>query len=365
MSPAHDNWTILLIGPIPPPYGGQSVLVESILESKISEKINLTVLNIAHEKPGFIKRAILSAVFLVRLICILVTVNGLKLLHIHTSAGPAFWEKSLFVIAGKLFGKKVILHLHGGRLVSFWNEAGNFKKFIIRKILNCCDAVIVLSTGGRSFVEMEISSSARILVLPNAVESVTGQVVSSPDNVTFLYVGHLKPEKGLLDLLHAFRECRNLTNRAIRLKIMGGGDTEENETIIKNAYTAAGLDEVSFVGVLTGADKWREFFSSDVFVLPSHSEDMPMTILEAMACGLPVIATSVGSIPDVIENGINGYLVTSHNPSYLAEKMALLAEHSDIRQAMSMANRQKVREDYSFDRFQNDLEKVYLDALAK
>lgn len=364
MNPAPDPTTILLIGPLPPPFGGQSVLVKSILESGIAKKFNLKVLNIAHERPGFMKRTILSAIFLFRLIRLLANEKKLKLLHIHSSAGPALWEKALFIAAGKFFGKRVILHLHGGRLVPFWNEAGNSKKIIIRKILDSCDAVIVLSTGGRSFVEREIGSSSRVSVLPNSVESVAGEALPSADGVTFLYVGHLKAEKGLLDLLHAFRECGNLTRHAIRLKIMGGGDTDENEMIVKNAYAAAGLSGVSFVGVLTGADKWREFFTSDVFVLPSHSEDMPMTILEAMACGLPVISTSVGSIPEVVEDGRNGYLVASRDFSSLAEMMARLADHCDIRQSMSMANRQKVRDQYSFERFQDGLEKVYRDALA-
>lgn len=364
MSALSHDIGILMIGPFPPPYGGQSVLVKNILESNLAKRFRFHLLNVSHSKPHVVGRLLLMTRFTGKLLATFLRVPGIRLVHIHTSAGPAFWEKAFFTMIGKLFGKKVVLHLHGGRLVSFWNGSGYFRKYIIRKILNVCDTVIVLSAGGHVFVTQEICSTVRTAVLPNAVKLITGHTVHQNSSVTFLYVGHLKIEKGLLDLLHAFSACRNLTGRAIKLKIMGGGDTDKNEKIIREAFTTAGLEGISFVGVLTGADKWREFFSSDIFILPSHSEDLPITILEAMACGLPVITTPVGSIPEVIKNGINGYLVAPRSPSNLAEKMVLLAERPDIRKEMALANIKTVQKEYSFERYQNDLEKVYLNALA-
>jgi len=341
------------------------VLVQNILKSKLADRFNFRLLNISHNNPALLRRLLLMICFVTRFLVTLLQSPDIGMIHIHTSAGRAFWDKSLFIMFGKLLGKKVLLHIHGGRLATFWNEAGTFKKSIIRKILNVCDAVIVLSAGGKTFVKQEIGSSTRVVTLPNAVESLSGQATVSGEQITFLYVGHLKPEKGLIDLLNAFIMCCNSTSRPIRLKIMGSGDTEANEKIIKEAYSESGLAGISFVGVLTGTDKWREFFSSDVFVLPSHSEDMPMTILEAMACGLPVIATTVGSIPEVIENGVNGYLVKPCDISALAEKILQMAENPPLRKAFSIANRHKVLECFSFSNYENRLEGIYCNILHK
>jgi glycosyltransferase involved in cell wall biosynthesis len=92
---------------------------------------------------------------------------------------------------------------------------------------------------------------------------------------------------------------------------------------------------------------------------------MPISILEAMACGLPVIATSVGSIPEVIEDNVNGYLVAPHQPATLAAKMAQLVRDDDLRRIMGSANRDKVRRGYSFEEYERKLENIYLALLAE
>jgi len=355
-----------MIGPIPPPYGGQSILIQNILESRLAIQYNFRILNISHNlirHPFY--RTILTLRFVARMIRLLFRFPEIGLIHIHTSAGIAFLEKGIYVLLGRVFRKNVILHIHGGRFPLIWNRAGNIEKRFIRHILNSCDSIIVLSQSGQSFFTREIATSSKVFKLPNAIRFRNENRKAPEEEVVFLYVGHLKPEKGLFDLLDAYRECSLLVpGRKISLRLIGCGDNEENEDRIKRTYEASGLAGISFLGIRTGAEKWNEFALADIFILPSHSEDMPVAILEAMACGLPIIATSVGSIPEFIEDNINGYLVSPRQPSALAEKMAFLVRNSDIRQTMGSSNREKVRREFSFEEYERKLGDVYLSFLS-
>ncbi len=94
-------------------------------------------------------------------------------------------------------------------------------------------------------------------------------------------------------------------------------------------FAAAELPNIEFLGTLVGEEKWRQFSSADIFVLPSHTEDMPVSILEAMAVGLPVIATEVGSIPEVIDHGVSGFLVKPHDAAGLQARFGCWLKISD------------------------------------
>jgi glycosyltransferase involved in cell wall biosynthesis len=363
MKKQDDRPTILMIGPLPPPLGGQSILISNILNSGLASRFCYVVMNVSHDSPGVGKRLVLAVFFACRLILILITNPAIKLLHIHTSAGIAFFEKSLFVTIGKLFGKKVILHVHGGKFRSFWDNATGRKKNLIRSLLNLNDALIVLGVTWKTFYEDEVKCRCKVAVLVNAIKVHPIAQSAKSDVVTFLYVGHLKREKGVLDLLEALLAMPESSRQSICLKLMGGGDTQQNEKIVRTAYAEAGLSCVEFLGQLSGDEKWHQFNSANVFVLPSHSEDMPITIIEAMGLGLPVISTDVGGISTMVQDGVNGYLVKPHDVAGLAAKMQLLAEKPDLRLVMGQASKQKYADSYSFGEYEIRLESLYCDLL--
>lgn len=353
-----------MIGPLPPPFGGQSILISNILESGLANRFRYVVMNVAHDSPGAAKRTVLAMAFASRLLFLLISNPAIRLLHIHSSAGIAFFEKSLFAAIGKLFGKKVILHIHGGRFRRFWDEAGAWKIKLIRGLLNLNDALIVLGQPWQTFYEDEVKCRCKVAVLANAINVKHIGPLVREDAVTFLYVGHLKREKGLLDLLEALRSMPESSRQSIRLKLMGGGDTQENEKLVKAAYSEANLPCIEFLGPLSGEEKWRQFGSADVFVLPSHSEDMPITILEAMALGLAVLSTDVGGIPSMVQDGVNGFLVKPHDPAELASKMQLLAGNPDLRITMGQASKKTHEENYSFEKYEIEIESLYRAVLA-
>lgn len=357
--------TILLIGPYPPPFGGQAVLVKNILESRLADSFDIELLNVTHQMPGTLERLRLTILFTMRLLGRLIRPNRIKLLHIHTSAGNPFFEKGLFAMLGKLFGKKVLLHIHGGKFRSFWESSGRLRRFWIRRMLARDDRVIVLSREGRRYFEERVDAGIKVVALPNAVKVEKLDYEKNDSDVTrFLYVGHLKQEKGLLDLLQAIKLLQSETSLTIKVCLMGKGDTSENEARIREAFAVENVPGVEFLGLLSGEEKWRQFAAADVFILPSHGEDMPLALLEAMACGLPVVATDVGAIPELIENGVNGYLVKPHDTISLAEKMKLMAEQKQLRAAIGLTNTKKVAKDFSFGAYELKLGKVYFEIIG-
>lgn len=362
----HDqSQTVLLIGPLPPPIGGQSILIESILTGSLRNKFQLLSLNVAHGSMRFPHRLGLSLKFIWRLLLLLCKHPRIHTLHIHTSAGTAFWEKGVMVAAGKLFGKSSILHIHGGNFLPWWESAGPAKRTLIRSFLNLNNIVIVLSSKSKDFYLNEVGCSAPVRVLENAVRVPQVEIAHrSGSTLTFLYVGHLKPEKGLLDLAAAIDRLDSSIRSRICMKLMGDGENTETAALIQQAFLNKWEDcEIHFLGPLSGADKWSAFSSSDVFVLPSHSEDMPLSIIEAMSLGKPVLATHVGAIPSLIVNGSGGYLFSPRDVRALSDIIQHLVEHPQSLASMGNNNRERAKQMFSFESYESRLEKIYLEAL--
>ena len=354
------NNVILLVGPLPPPYGGQSVLVNDILGSMVAKRYPIIPFDVAHYHPHLAGRLSLSIYFTFRLIYQLLMCPSIRVLHVHTSAGIAFFEKSLFVLIGRLFSKRVLLHVHGGRFREFWESAGTVKRCLIRGLINCNHALIVLSPGMREYFLKTIASQTVLYLLPNAVKvEAPAEVLPIDGKIIFLYVGHLKAEKGLLDLCEAFHSLPNALAARCELRIMGVGDTPQNEKLVREAFLSAKLPNVVFLGLKVGSEKWSDFIASDVFLLPSYSEDLPLTLLEAMAVGLPVIVTSVGAIPEVVKEGENGFLIPPGSPDILAEKIISMVDNPEMRKAFGTANRIKIEREHSFAKYEQELAVIY------
>jgi glycosyltransferase involved in cell wall biosynthesis len=117
-------------------------------------------------------------------------------------------------------------------------------------------------------------------------------------------------------------------------------------------------DYVKFIGQVPNEQIPSLYDAADVLVLPSLSEGFPVTVLEAMASGLPIIATRVGGLPEVIEEGRNGFLVEPKNPKQIAEKILLLLENNKLRENISKNNIRKAMS-YSWQNIVQQLEKVY------
>lgn len=211
-----------------------------------------------------------------------------------------------------------------------------------------CDAVA-------RFAEDHIGIPAeRIAVVHNGIAPDWGgtddhrAVVDGP--VTAAWLGVMQPVKRVPALVHAAAGVPNL-----RLKLIGDGP---ERTRIEAAVTATGMqDRVELTGFLD--DPAAALHDADLFVLPSAAEACPMAILQAMSCGLPVVASRAGGIGEVVRDGVDGILVPTGDDRRLGEALRVLTEDSGRRTALGSSARQRVRLDFTAEQCARGLLKVY------
>jgi glycosyltransferase involved in cell wall biosynthesis len=163
--------------------------------------------------------------------------------------------------------------------------------------------------------------------------SVRGELGVADDEVLALTVANLRSEKGYDVLLEAARLTRH-AGTPVRFVSVGRGPLEAD---LAAEAEASGLGaQFQFLGTRT--DTARLMAGADVFVLPSHQEGLPVALMEAMSAGLPVVATIVGGVPDVVTDGVEGLLVPPGRPDLLAEALGKVAHDPERRAEMARAS---------------------------
>jgi glycosyltransferase involved in cell wall biosynthesis len=171
-----------------------------------------------------------------------------------------------------------------------------------------------------------------------------------------LTVGRMSAEKGHADLLHAVALLREKDLPGFRVVLVGDGPEQEN---LQQLASRLGITPLI---VRTGFQRnvAPYYGIADIFVLPSHSEGSPNVVLEAMAAGLPIVATSVGGVPEIIENGRTGILVSSRNPAALAEALKTVLSSDEAHDRLGTAAKQEVGASFTFENYKRALTEFYL-----
>jgi glycosyltransferase involved in cell wall biosynthesis len=214
-------------------------------------------------------------------------------------------------------------------------------------------------------IEM-LAPKEKIEILPNAVkvddfaskDKSFKKDLSIPEHgEVILFLSRLIKEKGVYDLIESITTVSKEYKNVYFLFTGEGPERNRMEMICKEK----GIEkEVRFTGHIQNANLLKVFSCADIFVLPTYSEGMPMVILEALAAGLPIISTPVGAIPDIIKDGINGFLIEPNSPKQLAEKILLLLHNEDIIKRIGEANVQLAKEEYDVKVILNKLEQLYM-----
>ncbi|MFN2516127.1 MAG: glycosyltransferase [Pyrinomonadaceae bacterium] len=183
----------------------------------------------------------------------------------------------------------------------------------------------------------------------------------SPDERMILAVGRMSREKGLLDLVSAVGELRRL-NPELKFKLVIVGDGPERERVER---LAAELD-ISERMVLAGhVDDVRAFYAlAHVLALPSHSEGSPLVLLEAMAAGVPIVATRVGGVPEMVADGESALLVAPNDARSFAIALARLLRDPQLVRTLSANALKRSRQDFSPEAYARSLSELYLELLA-
>ena len=197
-----------------------------------------------------------------------------------------------------------------------------------------------------------------VSVIPNGISLEKFKVSSrykKESTRTVIFVGRLHPVKGIQYLIEAMTIVHQ---KMPDTKLIIVGDGAERSRLEKHVKELDLNDCIQFAGKVP-QERIPEFMhQADIFVLPSLSEGFPSVLLEAMASGLPVIATSVGGIPELIDEGINGFLVNIKRPDEIADRILTLMQNDDIRKEMSANNREKA-ELFTWDMVADKVEMIY------
>ena len=342
---------VVVVTPAAGGHGGISAVIELYETLGIVDALNIRIVNTfsnhAWRKPLVLARALME------LIGTMLT-KPARVVHINTAADNSFRRKTLFWAIAKLFGRKVVWQIHSGEFTAFAQQHG-----WAARVLTWSDSIAVLSSAARNeLVRLMPRSAERIVVIPNPAPNAASLDLAKQSEPlrTALYLGRLTEKKGIGELLHAWRKVIEILPGA-ELTVGGSGETERYRQLAQEL----GVDPfVHFVGWIDGAEKASFLKRSQVLLLPSHFEAMPVCILEAFAWGCVVVATPVGAIPEMLGDRQRGLLHPVGDAAALAAAITSL-ESSATRIAFAQSARVYLEENYSAEVVREKLRSWYAD----
>lgn len=253
-----------------------------------------------------------------------------RIIHIHGSyKGSTFRKCGILLLAKYVFRRKVIYHSHGSQLKLFYEESSALVKFFIKFLIEKADVIICLSKQWETFFKQNFAVK-KIVILENIVErpqNKDSNKVKGQDPVNVLFLGKIGERKGVYDLLDVLKKYKNSFDGKMQFHIGGNGETEKLEKFIQTNKLES---LVKFEGWVTGKLKDKLLNESDVYILPSYNEGLPISILEAMSYKLPVISTTVGGIPEIIKDNYNGFLITPGDKDHLYNSLKMFIMHPEL-----------------------------------
>jgi len=261
----------------------------------------------------------------------LLTHPSYKLVHIHGSSYISFYRKYLLFLTIKyLLRRKIIYHIHGAKYHVFIKNTNQLVGMMIKQMLEQSDGIICLSIQWKQFFEKNLTLK-KIYILNNIVplpsDTVKNIVKNREDKkISFLLLGRVGKRKGIFDLIDTVYKNRDYFLGKIEIVIGGDGEIERLKKEIKEYR----LEEiVQYVGWVSGTKKDTLLANSDVYLLPSYNEGLPISILEAMSYKKPIISTDVGGISTIVKNNFNGFLIKAGDKEALFAGMKYFIENRE------------------------------------
>lgn len=241
--------------------------------------------------------------------------------HLNVATNASTWRKTLLLALARLHGKPVVAHLHGSAFPKGDAPRGAWVGLLRRFFLKVDDVVVLGPLWSRFLAEYYGLPETMFRVVANGVPDIARGAPPARDParpLTFVFAGNLTPAKGADLLVEAFAELPR-DGRPWRAVVAGSGDVDG----FRARAEALGLaDRVTFTGWLEQAAIKPLYLEADVVVLPSKGEVLPVCLVEGAAAGAALVATPVGSVPDVVRDGENGRLVPVGDKAALVTALA-------------------------------------------
>ena len=279
------------------------------------------------------------------------------LVHVHSSFGPSFYRKMPFIYISSLFKKKIINHIHGAEFEKFYINSSILKKKLIRQVYKKCSVLIALSEEWKKNLNMIVPESCITIIENYSLihEDAIQDKQNRGLNYQVLFLGEIGKRKGCYDIPKVIQKVV-LAIPNVKFVIAGSGDVNQINALAQKYKIK---DNIIFPGWIR--DKEKDYFlrESDIFFLPSYNEGMPMSILDAMGYGLPIISSNVGGIPKIVQNKINGYTYEPGDIDGFASGIISLLQSKKRLQSYSNNSIKIVESRYTLESHLITLEKLY------
>ena len=350
---------------LPPPAHGLALKNRRMLDGRVAEAMEMRVIRYRFTAElgdlgrFSIRKLVLAVGYLLRQVAeVLFRRPDVGYQSLSTSGGPLLRD-AVYMNVFRLLRVPYVLHVPTLGLAGSVRGARGPAGRMIRRGLAGAATVIALNETHRRELAA-VAAAERVALLENALpdvaptEALSGEL-SGTRPARLLFLSNLREEKGLFTLMEALPR---VLERAPDLDVVVAGPWDDDETASRferlRAEMAAG-GRVRHVGPVYDDEKLDLVASSDVFVYPSHRENAPNAVLEAMRAGKPVVSTTVGGVPDMIRHDVDGLLVPPRDAEALADALVDLLQDPARRQAMGRAARRRFEERYTIGRWEDEL----------
>lgn len=329
---------VMIVAPFGP--GGQGGIdrimdqVRLALDAKEGRRLRISTAT-SRGSGHILWSVVLVARILLRL-CGSVFGAGPDLVHVNISQRGSVIRKSVICQVAQRLKVPYVLHVHGSMFREYWGVASSPTLSLLGTAIRHAKYVVVLGGGIKDFIVDRLPSmDGRVVVLPNATPVVAAaRHAPASRSVRILFLGRLGARKGVPQLVEAAASLPR--DVPWELVIAGDGAVDETRAEVRRSGLA---DIVSVPGWLDGVQASDELAKADILVLPSFYENLPMSVVEAMAHGLAVVTTPVGVVEDIVETEVNGLLVPAGDVAALREALLRLVVDPDLRARLGRAAR--------------------------
>ena len=335
--------------------GGIAAVINGYYGSKLEEDFDLIYVE-SYKDGNKITKLLKAICGYIRFLKILL-VDKPDIIHIHSSFGPSFYRKIPFIYLSNWLNKPIINHIHGADFEEFYSMASNYKKKLIEKIYKKCSIIIALSHEWKEKLKLIVDEDYIEIIENYSIlhEDAIKNKIKRPLNYKVLFLGEIGKRKGCYDIP---KVIKSVLKRIPNVKFILAGSGDETQ-ILELAKKHKVENYIELPGWIRGKDKDSLLRECDVFFLPSYNEGMPMSILDAMGYGLPIVSTNVGGIPKIVRENENGYCYNPGDIEGFANSIIDLLESLEINNIYSLASYNIVKNQYSLESHINLLEKVY------
>lgn len=349
---------VIMAGPLPPAVGGMASVIGTLHDSSLSRRVDLRLFETGKTTPEGrpLWQGISARLKLLYRWWRQMGQAPRPIAHIHTCSGFTYFLDGLLLLIAKWRRAPVILHVHGGRFDAFLDGLNRPLATVARHLAKRADVVVVLSEDWRRRLAERLPG-AQFKVVANGVPPFSkASKQKAETGVRFVFLGTISVGKGV----HVLIEAASISTIPWHLDLAGNEDQPGFMASVSENIKQSGLSErVKLLGPVIGEAKSRLLQEADGFVLPSLAEGLPMALLEAMAACLPVVVTTVGAMPEVVRDGVEGYLVAPEDATALAKALDSLAMDADLRLRFGQAASESCERSYGIERMVEALTDIY------